>query len=418
MVLLADLENHARGQSKVFVGTPGSVLERSNAAGFRFYAHQFYDGDGKKRERYLAGPVGAPEADAMAQALRLAIAETKAASTSLRLLGREGFALADAKTYATLASLYNHGVFQAGGVLIGSHAYGLLLNQLGVAGAPYATEDIDIARREKLAFPELPEASFLEMLQSTGIPFVEVPQLDARQPSTSFKERGRSRFHVDLLVPSAGEDFQVVPVPELQAHATALPYLSYLLADSQMSLLMAREGCCMVRVPLPERFALHKLMVSQLRHKSRGQIGKGPLPGRGASCRAWRKASRCHRGGIATGSLVHPWSFAVCRWPGTAPVGERSRPCLGRTQPGIVAAQFAECPTRRAQLVWSGVGLLAIAGRGIHILPERIGDGGSCTSSSNGSKPRSSAKRLAVCAVGSAHPHCVTHRTDGYSPAH
>lgn len=54
MVLLADLENHARGQSQVFVGTPGSVLERSNAAGFRFYAHQFYDGDGKKRERYLA----------------------------------------------------------------------------------------------------------------------------------------------------------------------------------------------------------------------------------------------------------------------------------------------------------------------------------------------------------------------------
>jgi hypothetical protein len=198
----------------------------------------------------------------------------KPPTISLRLLGREGFALVNAKTYATLASLYNHGVFQAGGVLIGSHAYGLLLNQLGAAGAPYATEDIDIARREKLAFPALPEASFLEMLQSTGIPFIEVPQLDARQPSTSFKERGRSRFHVDLLVPSAGEDFQVVAVPELQAHATALPYLGYLLADSQMSLLMAREGCCMVRVPLPERFALHKLMVSQLRTNRGGQSEK------------------------------------------------------------------------------------------------------------------------------------------------
>ncbi|RDE51382.1 MAG: hypothetical protein DVS81_06695 [Candidatus Accumulibacter meliphilus] len=273
-VLLADLENHARAQSRVFVGTAGSVLERSNADGFRFYAHQFYDGDGKKRERYLAGPVGSSAADSLAQALRLAITDTKAATISLRLLGREGFALVNAKTYATLASLYNHGVFQAGGVLIGSHAYSLLLNQLGAAGAPYATEDIDIARREKLAFPALPEASFLEMLQSTGIPFIEVPQLDARQPSTSFKERGRSRFHVDLLVPSAGEDFQVVAVPELPAHATAVPYLGYLLADSQMSLLMAREGCCMVRVPLPERFALHKLMVSQLRTNRGSQSEK------------------------------------------------------------------------------------------------------------------------------------------------
>ena len=81
MVLFADLASHARGQSKVFVGTAGSVLERSNADGFRFYAHQFYDGDGKKRERYVAGPIGAPEPDATARALRLAVAETKAATT-------------------------------------------------------------------------------------------------------------------------------------------------------------------------------------------------------------------------------------------------------------------------------------------------------------------------------------------------
>ncbi|MEF8755575.1 MAG: hypothetical protein V5B60_16870 [Accumulibacter sp.] len=81
MVLSADLASHARGQATVFVGTAGSVLERSNADGFRFCAHQFYDGDGKKRERYVAGPIGAPEPDATARALRLAVVETKAATT-------------------------------------------------------------------------------------------------------------------------------------------------------------------------------------------------------------------------------------------------------------------------------------------------------------------------------------------------
>jgi len=30
-------------------------------------------------------------------------------------------------------------------------------------------------------------------------------------------------------------------------------------------MLMAREGCCNVRAPLPERFAVHELIVSQLR---------------------------------------------------------------------------------------------------------------------------------------------------------
>ena len=273
-VLYADLESHALGQHEVFVGTAGSVIERKNASGFRFYAHQFYDGEGKKRERYLAGPAGDPKADAAAADLRERIKELKEIVPSLRLLGREGFNLVDARTYATLASLHNHGVFGAGGMLIGSHAYGVLLNRLGVRATPYATEDIDIARRKALAFEKQPEQGLLDMLKDSGISFVEVPSLNRKKPPTSFKQRGRSRFHVDLLVPSANEGFPVVPVPELQAHATGLPYLDYLLAESQTAMLMAREGCCPVRVPLPERFAVHKLIVSRLRTGREAKSGK------------------------------------------------------------------------------------------------------------------------------------------------
>ncbi|MCK7494444.1 MAG: nucleotidyltransferase domain-containing protein [Comamonadaceae bacterium] len=159
-------------------------------------------------------------------------------------------------------------------MLIGLHAYGVLLNRLGIRATPYATEDIDIARREALAFKKLPERGFLEMLQDSGIPFVEVPEPDRKKPSTSFKQRGRSRFHVDLLVPSANDNFPVVAVPELKAHATGLPYLDYLLSESQTAMLMAREGCCSVRVPLPERFAVHKLLVSRLRTGREAKSGK------------------------------------------------------------------------------------------------------------------------------------------------
>lgn len=268
-VLFSDLESHAEGQREVFTGTAGSVIERHNAGGFRFYAHQFYDGDGKKRERYLGGPVGSAEADAAAEAIRARIREVKELVPSLRMLGREGYNMVDSRTHATLASLHNHGVFAAGGMLIGSHAYGVLLNRLGARAAAYATEDVDIARREALAFERLPEQGFLEMLRDSGIEFVEVPRLDRKAPPTSFKQRGRSRFHVDLLVPSPNEEFPVLPVPELKAHATGLPYLEYLLAESQTALSMAREGCCAVRVPLPERFAIHKLLVSRLR------VGRG-----------------------------------------------------------------------------------------------------------------------------------------------
>jgi hypothetical protein len=264
-VLHSEVERVALEQQKAFVGTAGSVIERTNAAGFRYYAHQSYDAGGKQRERYLAGPVGDADADAMADEWRTRIKEVKELVPTLRMLGREGFALVDSKTYATVAVLHNHGIFAAGGMLIGSHAYGVLLNRLGVRAAPYATEDIDIARREALAFEKMPAKGLLEVLRETGIEFVEVPSLDRKRPPTSFKEKGRARFHVDLLVPSPDDTFPVIPVPELAAHATGLPHLKYLLAESQLSVVIAREGCCAVRVPLPERFAIHKLIVSRLR---------------------------------------------------------------------------------------------------------------------------------------------------------
>jgi hypothetical protein len=264
-VLYADLESHALAQRQAFEGTAGTVIERANASGFRFYAHQSYDGDRKKRESYLAGPIGDAKADAAAEEMRTRIREMKDLVPSLRLLGREGFSLVDARVYATLASLHNHGIFAAGAMLVGSHAYGVLLNRLGVRAVPYMTEDIDVARGAALRFETPPEQDFLAMLLDSGIEFVAVPSLDRKKPPTSFKQRGRSPFHVDLLAPSGNETLAVVAVPELKAHATGLPHLDFLLAESQTTMLMAREGCCAVRVPLPERFAVHKLLVSRLR---------------------------------------------------------------------------------------------------------------------------------------------------------
>ncbi|MES1204485.1 MAG: GSU2403 family nucleotidyltransferase fold protein [Pseudomonadota bacterium] len=241
------------------------MIERENARGVRFYVHQFYDAAGKQRERYLAGPVGGAEADTRAKELRGRIGELKALVPTFRMLGREGFNLVDPRAYGTIAALHNGGVFEAGGMLIGSHAYGVLLNRLGIRVTAYTTDDVDIARREQLAFKKLPDRDLLATLKESGIDFVEVPVLDRKRPATSFKQPGKGGFHVDLLVPSKNETFPVVSVPELRAHATGLPYLAYLLAESQTGMVIAREGCCAVRLPLPERFAIHKLVVSRLR---------------------------------------------------------------------------------------------------------------------------------------------------------
>jgi hypothetical protein len=260
--LFGSIDGHAKAGAPVFIGSPGSISTRKNQNGVEYYVHRSYGGDGTQREKYL-GLVQESE-DAVAE-LRARIQKAKMLVPELRLLVREGFHAVDAKTYATLASLYLHGLFAAGATLIGSHAFGVLINQMGIRLAVYATENLDPVRREMLAFEHLPEKNFLEMLRDSGIDFIEVPQLNRKQPSSSFKQRGVPRFHVDLLVPSPDREIGIIEVPELKAHATALPYLSYVLGQTQIATLLAREGCCPVRVPIPERFAIHKLVVSQLR---------------------------------------------------------------------------------------------------------------------------------------------------------
>jgi hypothetical protein len=270
-LLFAELEATAQEQREAFLGTPGNLMQRMNQNSTKFWVRRYSDAVGQRQETYL-GTAEDPQATALLVALRNRIAEANATTARVRVLARAGFATVDRKTFSTLASLHNHGLFRAGAVLVGSHAFGALLNALGVKAVPYATEDVDIARPESLALPGLP--AFLDMLRETGIEFFEVPALSRRQHATSWKEGGASRLRVDLLVPSPGAGYATVPVPELKAHAKGLPYLGYLLAETQPLPILSPHGIVLVRVPVPERYAIHKLVVSQTRSKTSGKHGK------------------------------------------------------------------------------------------------------------------------------------------------
>lgn len=261
----ADLENHAAAQPEVLTGTPGSVIVRRNASGTSFYVRQHYDALRTKRDRYLAGPVGSAEADALAERWRERIAEANDVIRSSKMLLREGYLGLEPKPFAAISPLVDHGLFRAGAVLVGSHAFGAIANKLGIRVSAFPTEDIDIARPQPLKLAVAPPDGFLGLLKTSGIAFVAVPEFDPRTPSTKFKEAGRSRFQVDLLAPAAGREVSIREVPELDAHATALPHLGYLTALSQPGIVISHHGVAAVRIPLPERFAIHKLAVSELR---------------------------------------------------------------------------------------------------------------------------------------------------------
>jgi hypothetical protein len=154
-LLFSELERSASEQFEVLLGTPGTLAKRTNETGTHFWVHRYSDALNRRQEMYL-GKVGDPEIERRISSMREMIATANATIARVRLLARAGFATIDRKAYFTLASLHNRGLFRAGALLVGSHAYDALLNAVGVRATPYATEDVDIARREALALPGVP----------------------------------------------------------------------------------------------------------------------------------------------------------------------------------------------------------------------------------------------------------------------
>jgi hypothetical protein len=166
-----------------------------------------------------------------------------------------------------LEVLAQSGVFLVGGVLVGSHAFNTYGNMLGINwdSAAMQTQDMDLASHRQIEVALRQDAPDVKsVLLESGMGFFEVPALNPKAPSTSFKLRGQE-FHVDLLTPSQGaETSKPVYLPHFHSYAHPMRFMEYLLEDSQGAVVPFRSGM-FVNVPNPARFALHKLVVSRRR---------------------------------------------------------------------------------------------------------------------------------------------------------
>jgi hypothetical protein len=265
-----DLKQVAAAQKRVLAGTPGTLKQRSRR-GTDYWAREYIRADGRKDDEHY-GTVAATSEKRLGELREeLELARALAAgSSTLRVLG---YQRVERKTAAVLATFFNRGLFQAGLTLVGSHAYGVLLNELGVSAASYRTQDIDLARAQPLAIA-LPEGIGLQaLLRESGLAFHPVPGMPSHAPSASFKLPGAEALAVDLLVPGARAG-TVVAVKELGAHAQTIPLLDFLLEEPVDAIVLSPNQVIPVRVPAPERFVLHTLYSSQSRRSARDRIRK------------------------------------------------------------------------------------------------------------------------------------------------
>jgi hypothetical protein len=265
-----DLKQLAGSQKRVLAGSPGT-LKRRERRGTEYWVREYTRADGAKDDEHL-GTVKAVDAarlDALREEMALARALAEA-SSRLRLLG---YQRVERKPAGVLAALYNRELFRAGLVLIGSHAYGVLLNECGIAAAAYRTQDIDVARAQPLQLVLPGTTGFRDLLNESGLEFNDVPGMPSHRQSGSFKLRGADALAVDLLAP--GEALgKVVAVPELRAHAQTIPLLDFLSTDAMDAVVLSPNQQVPVRVPSPARYALHKLYSSQRRGSQHGKSSR------------------------------------------------------------------------------------------------------------------------------------------------
>lgn len=253
----AELKERALAAGQLLPGSPGSLALRKGT-GYSYWYRVFYAVPGKARDQLVCKD----GEDAVLGAMRERIAFHEWMARQVSALRKLGFQVTDKSVARVLVELHNQDAFSAGLTLVGTLAYMAWLNELGVIAVSARTQDIDLARRQRLKLAA--SVSFLETMKATGLPFVAIPGLPSTAPTTSIKLPGVHGLRVDVLAPG-GKLGAAVKIPELAWAAQAFPYYDYLLTDPEPGALLAGGQCIPVRLPQAARFVWHKLYASTQR---------------------------------------------------------------------------------------------------------------------------------------------------------
>lgn len=197
----------------------------------------------------------------------------------IRLLRSAGYPVTDRRTGRVLEELARAGVFRLKGILIGTHAFRCYAGVLGIRlQQQFAmTGDLDIAQdaRVTLGITDSAEPSLGQAL-ARAERFLDIPALRPRDPSTSWRTEDQA-LRVDLLTPLVGKSRAgTVELRVLGTHAKPVRFLDFVLVDCVSAAVLTGSGVH-VRVPAPERYALHKLIVAQRRRADERDKAKKDL---------------------------------------------------------------------------------------------------------------------------------------------
>lgn len=179
---------------------------------------------------------------------------------SAEVLGCQGMM---PKHFKITQQLANYGFFKAGGILVGTHAFLAMGNMLGVRWASgNRTFDVDFAHAGKnisIALPANMTISVHDALTSLEMGLLPIQQFSA-QAGAQYRNPKDPELRVDFLT-SIGREKDNVVVNNLGLSLEPLKFMEFSLEGTTQTVILGKNDACLVNIPAPERFAIHKLIV-------------------------------------------------------------------------------------------------------------------------------------------------------------
>lgn len=165
-------------------------------------------------------------------------------------------------------ALSRAGLFRTGGILAGSHAFGLYALELGypLESSLAMTEDVDLAAGRNVHVIADVATTLTTALDSIGLQ----PILGPLDPGPA-RWKTPDNIILDVLTNKQRGQEAIVRHEGLGVWAQALKFLEFCMEGAIDAVVLYREGV-LVRIPAPERFAIHKLIVAARRtgsHRSK-----------------------------------------------------------------------------------------------------------------------------------------------------
>lgn len=247
----------------------GSTFRKRTISGKDYwYVQEPTRASGRPPERYLGADT--PERSAAIERGIGAKANADTRRSIRRSLVGAGLPEPDSLTAAVIDAFADAGVFRLRGIIVGTVAFQTYAGFLGVRlpNAAVRTGDLDLAQDYgvSVALNDTLDAPLLDVLKSVDPAFAPVPSLADPNVAATYARPGG--YRVDVLTTNRGaERDEPVNLPSLQSDAVPLRFLDYLLKDTVEAAVLTRFGA-LVNVPSPERYAVHKLIVSVMRRDS------------------------------------------------------------------------------------------------------------------------------------------------------